>query len=59
MVDFVVEATIPPLQSWESRVELEGGIADIRIDEDLKNLSANFVSKACFKSKGKETFQKM
>lgn len=55
----MVEATIPPLQSWESRVELEGGIADIRIDEDLKNLSANFVSKVCFKSKGKETFQKM
>lgn len=47
------------LRSWESRIENERGNADIRIDGDLKSLSADIISRACFGSsysKGEEIF---
>ncbi|XP_010249510.1 PREDICTED: cytochrome P450 714C2-like [Nelumbo nucifera] len=59
MVGLMIESALPLLKSWEDRVEGDGGIADIRIDEDLRNLSADVISKACFGSSycyGKEIF---
>ena len=50
------------LRSWESRIENEGGIAVIEIDKDLRSLSADIISRACFGSnytQGEEIFLKL
>ncbi|KAF8378967.1 hypothetical protein HHK36_028393 [Tetracentron sinense] len=62
MVNIMLESATLVMKSWESRIEGEGGIADIRVDEDLRNLSADIISKACFGSsysEGKEIFLKL
>ncbi|XP_068668983.1 cytochrome P450 714C2-like [Aristolochia californica] len=63
MVNLMVESTIPLLKSWESKIEMEEkGITDMRIDEDMRNLSADVIAKACFGSsylKGQFIFQKI
>ncbi|KAF9593485.1 hypothetical protein IFM89_023534 [Coptis chinensis] len=59
MVGLMVESTITLLKSWENRIASEGGIADIKIGDDLRDLSADVISRACFGSsygKGKEIF---
>ncbi|MBA0772354.1 hypothetical protein Gotri_007745 [Gossypium trilobum] len=62
MVNLMVDATISMLKSWESRVEWEKGILEIIVDEDLRSLSADIISRACFGSnysKGEEIFSKL
>ncbi|KAL3714940.1 hypothetical protein ACJRO7_006791 [Eucalyptus globulus] len=62
MVDMMVESVIPVLEKWESQMEEAGGVASVRIDEDLKSLSAEMISKACLGSNyiiGSEIFYKM
>ncbi|KAL5974885.1 hypothetical protein ACLOJK_031558 [Asimina triloba] len=62
MVDIMVESAIPLLKSWESRIDEVGGIADIRVDEDLRSFSADVISRACFGSsysRGKEIFSRI
>ncbi|KAK8518618.1 hypothetical protein V6N13_018100 [Hibiscus sabdariffa] len=62
MVNLMVDATISMLKSWESRVEREGGISEIVVDEDLRSLSADIISRACFGSdysQGEEIFSKL
>ncbi|OVA02197.1 Cytochrome P450 [Macleaya cordata] len=62
MVGLMVESALPVLRSWEDGIEREGGVANIRVDEDLRNLSADVISKACFGSsytKGKQIFSKL
>ncbi|XVE74147.1 hypothetical protein DITRI_Ditri11bG0175600 [Diplodiscus trichospermus] len=62
MVSLMVDATTSLLKSWESRVEREGGISEIIVDEDLRSLSADIISRACFGSnysKGEEIFSKL
>ncbi|XP_068640427.1 cytochrome P450 714C2-like [Aristolochia californica] len=62
MVGLMVDSTIPLLESWEKRIEREGGIAEIKVDEDLRNLSADIISRASFGSsyvRGKEIFSKI
>ncbi|XP_010273731.1 PREDICTED: cytochrome P450 714C2-like [Nelumbo nucifera] len=59
MVGLMVETTLPLLKLWEDQIEGGGGLADIRVDEDLINLSADVISRACFGSTysdGKEIF---
>lgn len=49
------------LRKWESIIENEGGIADIKIDKDLRTLSGDVISRACFGSnylQGEEIFLK-
>ncbi|KAB2610030.1 cytochrome P450 714C2-like [Pyrus ussuriensis x Pyrus communis] len=51
-------------RSSESKIESEGGIAVITVDEDLRSLAADIISKASFGSnysegKGKEIFLKL
>ncbi|MQM07037.1 hypothetical protein Taro_039866 [Colocasia esculenta] len=41
MVELMVEATKPVLESWETRVQCEGNTAEITVDHDLKSLSAD------------------
>ena len=62
MVNLMVGSTTSMLRSWESRIENEGGIADIKINEDLRSLSADIISRACFGSnysQGEEIFLKL
>ena len=46
----MVDSTLSLLRSWEGRVETAGGVADIKVDEDLRNLTADVISRACFGS---------
>ncbi|KAM3737959.1 hypothetical protein ACB098_09G096200 [Castanea mollissima] len=51
MVGLMEQSTIAMMKTWENHIiESEGGVADIIIDEDLKSLSADIISKACFGS---------
>ncbi|KAM1140282.1 hypothetical protein ACFX19_041066 [Malus domestica] len=62
MVDLMVDSTTSLLRSWESKIESEGGIAVFRVDEDLRSLSADIISRSSFGSdysRGKEIFLKL
>lgn len=63
MVGLMVESAQPLLKKWEECIEAQGGItADVKVDEDLRELSANVISRACFGSsysKGKQIFSKL
>ncbi|PKI33894.1 hypothetical protein CRG98_045724, partial [Punica granatum] len=67
MVGLMGESAQQLLRSWDERIEAaaaEGGkaAADIRVDEDLREFSADVISRACFGSsysKGKEIFSKL
>ncbi|MQM07038.1 hypothetical protein Taro_039867 [Colocasia esculenta] len=62
MVELMVDATKPVLESWETRVQCEGNTAEIFVDEDLRIISADVISRACFGSsysEGKEIFAKL
>ncbi|KAI5430201.1 hypothetical protein KIW84_034684 [Lathyrus oleraceus] len=62
MVDQIVDSTNIMLRSWESRIERDGVVSEIKIDEDLRSLSADIISRACFGSNyapGKEIFTKL
>ncbi|XP_038989736.1 cytochrome P450 714C2-like isoform X2 [Phoenix dactylifera] len=62
MVDLIVEATIPFLESWDSLLESEGGTREIVVDEDLRSFSADVISRASFGSsyaKGEEIFSRL
>uniref|UniRef100_A0A7N2M583 Cytochrome P450 714A1 n=1 Tax=Quercus lobata TaxID=97700 RepID=A0A7N2M583_QUELO len=51
MVGLMEQSTIAMMKTWENRIiESEGGVADMIIDEDLKSLSADIISKSCFGS---------
>ncbi|XP_061358004.1 cytochrome P450 714C2-like isoform X2 [Gastrolobium bilobum] len=62
MVNLIVDSTNIMLRSWETRLESEGVVSDIKIDEDLQSLSADIIARACFGSnyiEGKEIFTKL
>lgn len=63
MVGLMEESTKTIIKTWESRIlESEEGIVDITIDEDLKSLSADIISRACFGSsysQGNQIFAKI
>ncbi|KAF8007891.1 hypothetical protein BT93_K1783 [Corymbia citriodora subsp. variegata] len=62
MVDMMVESAVCVMEKWESQMEEAGGVASVQVDEDLKSLSAEMISKACFGSNyliGNEIFSKM
>ncbi|KAK9202603.1 hypothetical protein WN944_017815 [Citrus x changshan-huyou] len=61
MVKLMVDSTTSIVKSWESRIESEGGIAEIRVDRYMQSLAADVISRACFGSnysKGQEIFSK-
>lgn len=63
MVGLMTESVEPLLRKWEACIEAQGDrIADIRVDDDLRAVSADVISRACFGSsyiKGKEIFLKL
>ncbi|TXG46819.1 hypothetical protein EZV62_026113 [Acer yangbiense] len=62
MMNLITESTMMLLTSWNGRIEKEGGIADIKIDGDMRSFSGDFISRACFGSnysKGEDIFLKL
>ena len=61
----MVESAEPLLRKWEACIEAQaeaGGMAELRVDEDLRSVTADVISRACFGSsyfKGKEIFSKL
>ncbi|XVF75706.1 hypothetical protein PTKIN_Ptkin13bG0208200 [Pterospermum kingtungense] len=50
------------VDSWNRKIESEGGVADIKIDDYMRSFSGDVISKACFGSnysKGEEIFLKL
>ncbi|KAK6162700.1 hypothetical protein DH2020_002541 [Rehmannia glutinosa] len=48
MVSLMAESTSTMLKSWENKTESCEGKFEIRVDEDLRSLSADIISRACF-----------
>uniref|UniRef100_A0A5B6Z559 Cytochrome P450 714C2-like n=1 Tax=Davidia involucrata TaxID=16924 RepID=A0A5B6Z559_DAVIN len=62
MMNLITESTITLLNSWKGRIETEGGLADIKIDQDMRSFSGDVISRACFGSnfsKGEEIFKRL
>ncbi|CAN2060040.1 unnamed protein product [Malus fusca] len=62
MVNLITESTITLINSWNSRIEAEGGLSDMKIDSYIGSFSGDAISRACFGSnysKGEEIFQKL
>lgn len=63
MVGLMLVSAQPLLRKWEGCIDAQGGlVAEIRVDEDLRCLSADVISRACFGSsysKGKLIFSKL
>jgi len=62
MINLIVDSTNTTLRSWEGRLEGEGAVSEIKIDEDLRSLSADIIARACFGSnyiEGREIFSKL
>lgn len=60
MLDLMVDSASSLLKLWESRME-DGGV-EMEVYEDLRNFSADVISRACFGSdylKGDEIFSKL
>ncbi|CAL1385135.1 unnamed protein product [Linum trigynum] len=55
MVSLMVESTNLVMASWGAAIDrCEGGVADVNIDKDMRSLSADVISRACFGSNYKE-----
>ncbi|ESW18913.1 hypothetical protein PHAVU_006G081800 [Phaseolus vulgaris] len=62
MMNIISESAVSVLNLWSNKIEAEGGVADIKIDECLRNFSGNVISRACFGSsyaKSEEIFLKL
>ncbi|EOY19464.1 Cytochrome P450 [Theobroma cacao] len=62
MVKLMVESSIEIVNLWNSKIDSEGGVADIKIDDYMRSFSGDVISRACFGSnysKGEEIFSKI
>ncbi|KAM3248198.1 cytochrome like [Capsicum annuum] len=63
MVSLMLQSVELLTSKWDERIEAEGGkMAEISVGEDLRSLSADVISRACFGSsyfKGKKIFSKL
>lgn len=58
----MVESSIEIVNLWNSKIDSEGGVADIKIDDYMRSFSGDVISRACFGSnysKGEEIFSKI
>ncbi|KAG2669769.1 hypothetical protein I3760_14G049600 [Carya illinoinensis] len=46
MTNLIIESTTPLLNSWRSRIETEGGTADIHIDDYMRSFSGDVIARA-------------
>ncbi|CAM8998547.1 unnamed protein product [Rhodiola kirilowii] len=66
-IGLMVDSTLEMLKTWEDKIDMEGakvegGVVDIRVDQNLQNLTADVIVKASFGSsftQGKEIFAKL
>lgn len=63
MVDLMVKSAQPLLDSWSNSIKCQGDMPiDLRIDEDLRSVSADVIARTCFGSsycKGKQIFSRL
>ncbi|XP_050213076.1 cytochrome P450 714A1-like [Mercurialis annua] len=62
MLGLMEESTMELIKAWDSQVKEQGGVADLSVDKDLKSVSADIISRACFGSsysQGKQIFSKI
>ncbi|XVE68645.1 hypothetical protein DITRI_Ditri09bG0085300 [Diplodiscus trichospermus] len=59
MVNLMVDSAVSLINLWNSKIESEGGVADIKIDEYLRNFSGEVISRACFASNYNEIISKL
>ncbi|KAE8683224.1 Detected protein of confused Function [Hibiscus syriacus] len=59
MVTLMVESAVPVINEWNREIESAGGVADIKIDEYLRNFSGEVISRICFGSNCKEIISKL
>ncbi|XAR71846.1 hypothetical protein NMG60_11018283 [Bertholletia excelsa] len=60
MVGLMVESSLPMLRKWEASID--AAMAEVRVDDDLRSVSADVISRTCFGSsylRGKEIFSKL
>ncbi|KAJ7965181.1 Cytochrome P450 [Quillaja saponaria] len=63
MVGLMIKSTQPLLSKWEECIEAQGGsTAEVKVDEDLRGVSADVIARVCFGNsyvKGKEVFSNL
>ncbi|XVF82817.1 hypothetical protein PTKIN_Ptkin16aG0080500 [Pterospermum kingtungense] len=62
MVKFMVESAMAIVNTWNSTIDNDGGVAEIKIDDFLSSFSGDVISRACFGSsysKGEDIFLKI
>ncbi|GMN41101.1 hypothetical protein TIFTF001_010316 [Ficus carica] len=61
--EFFMDKVKPMVRKWEECIEAQGGTtAEVKVDEDLRGVSADVISRVCFGSsyaKGKLVFSKL
>lgn len=58
----MVESTSNMIESWDERTRNSEGKSEVKVDDDLKSLSADIISRACFGSsyaEGEQMFLKL
>ncbi|XP_022743116.1 cytochrome P450 714C2-like [Durio zibethinus] len=61
MMNLMAQSSVTVVESWNGKIESEGGVADIKIDGYMRRFSGDVISRACFGSnyaKGEEIFLK-
>lgn len=59
MTKLMVESAVSVVNEWNRMIKSEGGVADIKIDEYLRNFSGEVISKVCFGNNCKEIITKL
>lgn len=58
----MVESTSKMMESWDERTRNSEGKSEVKVDDDLKSLTADIISRACFGSsyaEGEQIFLKL
>ncbi|KAJ8565774.1 hypothetical protein K7X08_008350 [Anisodus acutangulus] len=62
MVSLMVESTSKMIELWDEKTRNSEGILEVKVEDDLKSLSADIISRACFGSsyaQGEQIFLKL
>ena len=62
MINLITDSSNTLVNLWNSQIEAGKGVADIKIDKDLRSFSGDVISRACFGSsysKGVKIFDKL
>jgi len=55
----MIESGVSLINAWNSKIDSGGGVADIKVDEYLRNFSGEVISRVCFGNNYKEIFSKL